>query len=84
MSGGSSEVMRIAERIKRYVREHPGAADSAAGIAAWWLRESQGVSPAVEQALAELVREGVLQREQLADGTHVFFSTGSVRNSNPQ
>jgi len=81
MSAGSSEVMRIAERIRQYVREHPGAADSAAGIAAWWLREPQGVSPAVKEALAELVREGVLQREELADGTQVFFSTRSAGNS---
>lgn len=72
MTDGSSEVMRIADCIRRYVREHPGAADSAAGIAAWWLREPRGVSPEVEEALAELVREGVLQREQLADGTVVY------------
>jgi len=72
MSGGSSEAMRIAERIRRYVREHPEAADSATGIAAWWLRESQTVSPALEEALAMLVREGMLQREELADGTIVF------------
>lgn len=64
--------MRIADCIRRYVREHPGAADSAAGIAAWWLREPTGVSEAVEEALAQLVREGVLQREQLADGTVVY------------
>jgi hypothetical protein len=64
--------MRIADCIRRYVREHPGAADSAAGIAAWWLREPRGMSPAVEEALAELVREAVLQREQLADGTVIY------------
>jgi hypothetical protein len=81
MSDGSSDAMRIAERIRRYVHEHPGAADSATGIAAWWLQDSRGVSPAVEEALAKLVREGVLQREPLADGTIVYSAVRRPRRS---
>jgi hypothetical protein len=75
MSGHSSEVTHIAACVRRYVALHPGAADSAVGIAAWWLCEPRKVSPAVEEALTELVRIRVLQREQLADGTVMYSAT---------
>lgn len=69
---GSDEVAAIAQEIERYIESHPDAADSAAGIAAWWLRESHSSLSIVEAALDQLVREAVLQPARLPDGTVVY------------
>jgi hypothetical protein len=72
VTDGSDEVLAIAREIERYVGSHPEAADSAAGIAAWWLRESECSLSVVEAALDKLVREAVLQVTRLPDGTLVY------------
>lgn len=47
--------------ILHYLRDHPTAKDSAAGIAKWWVGVEQ---EAVEQALAILVEEGVVKKRR--------------------
>ena len=51
---------RVAIAILHYLRDHPTAKDTAEGIAKWWVSEDRG---AVENALALLVKEGVVARE---------------------
>jgi hypothetical protein len=55
---------RVAELIRRYLTEHPRAADTAEGIQRWWIAPTFGeVSlQSVEQALAQLEGEGVVRK----------------------
>ena len=64
------EIEAIAEDIVDHLRRHPRAADSAAGVAGWWLApERAGAAlEQVESALDLLVSRGVLQRLPLTDG----------------
>jgi len=52
---------RVAIAILHYLREHPTAKDSAAGIAKWWVGEEREL---VEKALAFLVKAGVLEKRR--------------------
>lgn len=73
-----ARTQRAMQAIEAYVRGHPQAADSEAGIAQWWLGE-MGVeaSPAAtREALERLVRREVLQRQVLADGSVIFRRGG--------
>lgn len=57
-----------------YLGRHPQAADSLAGVCAWWL-DAQGVRETeelVEDVLDQLVAEGVLACVALRDGTSVY------------
>jgi len=56
-------VQQVAEWICQYLREHPRAADTAAGIQRWWLAPHFGevALSMVEQALEQLESEGVMQ-----------------------
>ncbi|MDZ7268452.1 MAG: hypothetical protein ONB48_12020 [candidate division KSB1 bacterium] len=56
-----NETYRIAIAILHYLRDHPQAKDSARGIAQWWVGEDRD---AVEQALAVLLREGILVKRR--------------------
>ena len=47
--------------ILHYLRDHPTAKDSAAGIAKWWVGEAPEL---VEKALALLVKEGVIEKKR--------------------
>ena len=64
----------LAERIRRYVREHPNAADTLDGVAGWWLgggTEGEWLET-VKIALERLVASGELTRRTLGDGTVIF------------
>ena len=54
----------IAELIRRYLTEHPQAADTAEGIQRWWIAPTCGEVSlwSVEQALAQLEGEGVVRK----------------------
>lgn len=53
---------RVARAILDYLRKHPDAQDTAAGIAEWWLPEEKIKSrtKTVEEALAGLVTDGLV------------------------
>ncbi len=64
---------RIAEAIRRYLAEHPDAADSAEGIADWWLDEDVPATT-VRDVLDSLVREGVVEKYEFAGGRVIYRS----------
>lgn len=66
MTGFDEAVQAAADRIERYLDAYPAAADTAEGIATWWL---SGVpEPVVQAALDDLVRRGVMKRETVTGG----------------
>ena len=71
----ADDAVRLAARgISRYLADHPDAADTADGIANWWLRRIRidaSVS-VVQQALDLLVAQGTVERRELPDGRHVY------------
>lgn len=67
---GESAEASVAEQIKAYLAKHPGAADTVDGICDWWL---PGVpAPLVQKALDELVRQGVVKRQDVPGGRPVY------------
>jgi Fe2+ or Zn2+ uptake regulation protein len=60
---------RIAEAILDYLRKHPEAQDTLAGIAEWWLPEHEvkGSTATVKEALAELVTAGLISEHEGKD-----------------
>ncbi len=67
---GEERIETIAREIERYLADHPEAADSAEGIARWWLtRQRIHYEVAlVEAALAHLRRKGVVVSDTGAGG----------------
>lgn len=65
----------VEQQILHYLQTHPNAADTAEGIAMWWLgkNECDMEIKTVEDALNKLVRKGLLRRRQFQDG-HVLYS----------
>jgi hypothetical protein len=72
MKHGEHALQATKRRITDYLRLHPAAADSAVGIHRWWLHGGEVSPQVVEQALAELVAEGVVARTVLSDGHTVY------------
>ena len=67
------QTLRIAEEIQRYCAAHPNACDSVEGIA-WWvqMQRQEDMKVAVRAAVDWLVKQGVLQKHELQDGSVVF------------
>jgi hypothetical protein len=73
MAASEDEVRQLALEIRRYLQTHPCAADSAEGIAAWWIAGAHhGGLAVVESALERLVGEGTMRKEVLPDGKTVY------------
>ena len=54
----------VAELIRRYLTQHPRAADTAQGIQRWWLAPTYGEVSlrSVDEALTQLEGEGVVRK----------------------
>lgn len=65
---------RLIQAIDDYLAAHPHAADSAAGVARWWLagRCAGASAQEVERALAAMVARQRLRMALLADGTTLY------------
>ncbi|MEW5771180.1 MAG: hypothetical protein AB1831_12560 [Pseudomonadota bacterium] len=64
---------QVRQAVLAYLRCHPGAADTAEGIACWWLPESLDVdAETVIRALDALVAEGRLRCHANADRHMVY------------
>ena len=81
MSEPDREVDAIAAEIKRYLLDHPDAADSAAGIRAWWLSPAAAAEgeAAVLAALERLESAGVVVRTAI-EGMATTFSSAARGN----
>jgi hypothetical protein len=64
----------LVQAILYYLASHPHAADSAEGVAHWWLGPYAAAValPDVELALRQLVERKELRQESLADGTTLY------------
>ena len=72
--------------ILDHLVSHPHAADSALGVARWWLG-AHGVAlalPDVELALKQLVDSHDLRQESLADGTTLYSKDWTHPQTHPQ
>ena len=73
----------IVAAVEQHLREHPHAADTATGVANWWLgaRGIHATAEAVECALAAMVRQQRLRRTMLADRSVLY--SGPTRSDAP-
>lgn len=64
----------VIQAVLDYLVRHPSAADSAEGVARWWLIDlSEPVQPdAVKSALESMVQQGLLRTATLADGSTLY------------
>jgi hypothetical protein len=71
---GFLNTAEIEDAMMNYLRKHPDAADTLDGIVAWWLplQRFETIKVRVESALAHLVEKGLLNREQLPDGSQLY------------
>jgi hypothetical protein len=70
---------QIAAEIRRYCATHPDARDTVAGIT-WWvqIQLQHDISSHVADAVELLVKQGILERYVLQDGSEVFGSVQSA------
>lgn len=64
----------VMEAIEAYLARHPEAADSAEGIARWWL-SAGGLDASVDEvrvALLRLIERGVVDWRHLPDGRRIY------------
>lgn len=75
----------LAHRIQEYLSAHRYAADSAEGIAKWWLAEEKNcpAPESVELALKELIKMGVVRKNTNMDGTAIYEGVEGFESSEP-
>jgi hypothetical protein len=61
------EVQEVVQALRRYIGDNPHACDSLEGIARWWLG-GRFARPRVEDAMALLLDEGMVERLSATDG----------------
>lgn len=67
----------VARSLEDYLARHPAAADTAQGIAQWWLPPALRHGEAVVlKALALLELAGTVERRRLPDGREVYGRPG--------
>lgn len=71
-----SDIEEIARKIRRYLIDHPNAADSLEGIVHWWLVRQQVEFSAekVKMALDYLVGNDLISKSTTTQGTVVYGS----------
>jgi len=75
-SDREDSAMQLAEEIRDYLAAHPNAADSAEGIARWWLtrRRPPAALTGVVAALEYLERLGLIESQRRQDGEVLYRS----------
>lgn len=81
MNEHDARLIEVIDAILRYLDSHPDATDTADGIAGWWLRRGSGDVDLVEAALARMLAQGLVERQDNID-RHVLYSVGK-RRKNP-
>lgn len=72
--GAKAQQVLLVQAIEAHLAAHPHAADTAAGVARWWLgvRGIHATAGDVETALTDLVARQRLRRATLADGSVLY------------
>ena len=79
----NADIAEIARAIERYLAKHPNAADSAEGIRRWWLMRLRYEESAqqVQQALEQLLRQGVVTKRVLTDGQVLYTGQSKISDA---
>jgi hypothetical protein len=79
----SDVIAELAQEILAYVRAHPRARDTTAGILQWWLPPGRAALSAsvLQEALDRLVAGGSLRAEKVPGGTVVYGGVDADRGS---
>ena len=74
MDAENTDFAAVAAAIRRYLCDHPNAADTLEGIARWWLSGNSGneLLTDVERAMEQLMTQGEVVRQTLRDGTVIY------------
>jgi hypothetical protein len=74
MNGSRTDVDAVAAWLRCYLLEHPNAADTLEGVAAWWLsgNPSGPWLATVQAAVDRLVAAGEAVKRILPDGTTIY------------
>jgi len=70
-----AKLSRVVEAIEAYFARHPDAADSAEGIASWWLAGA-GIEARADEvlgALAVLAERGTVVARRMPDGRLIYL-----------
>lgn len=73
----SDEVLdATCEILRKHLRSHPHAADTAVGIERWWIDGAASDLPpeTLERALQRLVAEGLLRSRVLPSGERLWYA----------
>lgn len=70
------DLVSLIAAIEAHLESHAQAADSAEGVALWWLGGMAASAQEVERALLSLVQRRVVRCVTLADGTSLYSSAG--------
>lgn len=62
----------MAREIGGYLRAHVDAADTAAGIARWWIRARKSSIETIEAAMQLLIEQGIAEQQALPDGSVIY------------
>ena len=74
MQARDEQIAKIADAIQHYLDSHPDAADTAEGIAKWWLPPEQAADTGtVLSALARLEAQGLIRRRINADQHELYL-----------
>jgi hypothetical protein len=69
--------------VQDYLSRHPYAADTPAGITAWWIPGGVRMRPqAIQQALEHLVATGLLGKRRLPSGETLYFAQDGSDDEN--
>ena len=70
-----SDVIRLANEIRRYLETHPNAADTINGITRWWLprQRFEETATKIQQAMEYLESEAEVKRETSHSGEQVYY-----------
>lgn len=77
MNAQNQAIDALAATIRRYLLDHPNAADTSDGVARWWLAGGAGEAwlSSVRRAIEQLVERGEMVGQTLRDGTVIYERT---------
>jgi hypothetical protein len=79
LDDADNKARAVADQILDYLRSHPQAADTARGIAEWWLAGRAFDAALVNRALRMLAAEGHVVSETNPDGNRIWRAGPAIR-----